>query len=261
MNQKSFEHVTDYITHGSCLSSAVFDFAYTPGKSASIYQTVEDLEDLARCALSVYRGTFPSEAPYQMWSAVTALPWMDNYFPMADMTLAPYSLESEIYVAAARLRITYAKGLPTWKIASIVLQHSPLTDVKRLVQELAVLTLFAVDNSVKSMFREDFPEAGQWHIWAHKLHTETVNISAALAHHSRTAKKGAAKRHEENRAMKAEVFKWLDCDLNQKISKDKKKINKDKTAEAIAGKVVPVGFRAVRGWIDDWQKQRPTSKV
>jgi hypothetical protein len=252
MNPKSFEHVTDYIAHGSCLTSEAFEFAYTPGKSAIIPQTFEDLEDLARCAFSVYRGVCPAESPYQMWSAVTALSWMDKYFPKANMALAPYGLESEIDEAVARLRAIFSDGLPPWTIASVVKQHA--VKVKGLVQALAVLTLMAVDHSVKSMILGDFPDAGKWHIWAHKFHTETVNISAALAHHSRTAQKGASKRHEENHAMKAEVFSWLDCNFNPKVSKDK-------TAEAIAGKVVPIRFRAVRSWIDDWQKQRSASTV
>lgn len=250
MSPKTFQHVTDYVSYGSCLSSEAFEFAYTPGKSAFIPQAFEDLEDLARCAFSVYRGLCPSEPPYQTWSAVTTLPWVDKYFPKANVSLAPYGFESEIDEAAARLRITFADGLPTWTISSVVKEHS--VEVKGLVQELTVLTLLAVDNSVKLMILGDFPEAGKWHIWAYKFHIETVNICAALAHHSKTAQKGAFKRHEENRAMKAEVFTWLDSNFHSKVSKDK-------TAEIVARTVVPVQFRTARSWIDDWQKQRSTS--
>lgn len=250
MNPKSFKYVTDYIAHGSCLTAEAFKFAYTPGKSATIPHAVEDLEDLARCAFSVYRGVYPAESPHQMWSAVTALPWTDKYFPNGNIALAPYGLQSEIDKAITRLEAIFSDGFPPWTIAIVVKQHA--VEVKGLVQTLAVLTLLAVDRSVKSMILGESPDAGKGHIWAHKFHTEMVNISAALAHHSRTAQKGASKRHEENRAMKAEVFGWLDCNFNPKVSKDK-------TAEAIAGKVVPISFRAVRSWIDDWQKQRSAS--
>lgn len=60
--------------------------------------------------------------------------------------------------------------------------------------------------------------------------------------------KGAAIKHKENRAMKAEVFEWL----NENRSKFK---SMDKTAEAIT-KLQPIAFRTARDWVGDWKKLR-----
>ena len=67
----------------------------------------------------------------------------------------------------------------------------------------------------------------------------------------RTAKldrqKGAAIKHKENRAMKAEVFLWLDENRSNFKSMDK-------TAEAVT-KQQPIAFRTARDWVGDWKKQ------
>lgn len=67
-------------------------------------------------------------------------------------------------------------------------------------------------------------------------------------------KKGAAKRHEENRAMKADVFSWLDANMSNFESMDK-------AAEAIASKVSPIAFRTARAWVGEWKKLRSASKA
>jgi len=61
------------------------------------------------------------------------------------------------------------------------------------------------------------------------------------------AKNAAAKRHEENRAMRAQVFEWCDKNLDGFNSMDS-------AAEAIAGKLVPVKFRTARSWIAAYRR-------
>ena len=61
----------------------------------------------------------------------------------------------------------------------------------------------------------------------------------------------AMKRHAENRAMKQDVFDWLDANMSRFKSMDA-------AAEAIAGKVAPVAFRTARDWVADWKKLRST---
>lgn len=61
----------------------------------------------------------------------------------------------------------------------------------------------------------------------------------------------AIKRHAENHAMKSEVFKWLDDNMQNFTSMDK-------AAEAIAGKLQPIAFRTARDWVSDWKKLRST---
>ena len=62
---------------------------------------------------------------------------------------------------------------------------------------------------------------------------------------------GADKRYAEHRAMKADVFKWLDEHLKTYKSLDS-------AAEAIAGKIVPIKFRTAREWVGAYKKLRST---
>ena len=63
------------------------------------------------------------------------------------------------------------------------------------------------------------------------------------------ANAGAAGRHTENRAIKQDVFAWLDTNMPNFKSMDS-------AAEAIAGKVAPVKFRTARDWVGEWKKLR-----
>ena len=68
------------------------------------------------------------------------------------------------------------------------------------------------------------------------------------------AKAGANAIHAENRAMKKDVFAWLDANMPNFKSMDS-------AAEAIAGKVAPVKFRTARDWVGEWKKLRSTGKA
>jgi predicted rRNA methylase YqxC with S4 and FtsJ domains len=65
------------------------------------------------------------------------------------------------------------------------------------------------------------------------------------------AKAGVTARHQENRAIKQDVFAWLDTNMQNFKSMDS-------AAEAIAGKVAPVKFRTARDWVGEWKKLRST---
>ncbi|MBK7614313.1 MAG: hypothetical protein IPJ08_07505 [Burkholderiales bacterium] len=60
--------------------------------------------------------------------------------------------------------------------------------------------------------------------------------------------KAAAVRHAETRAMQAEARKWYESRRST--------MSKDKAAEMMAGKIFPVSFRTVRGWLKDSTKTR-----
>lgn len=62
----------------------------------------------------------------------------------------------------------------------------------------------------------------------------------------------AATRHAEHRAMKADVFAWLDSNMRRFKSMDA-------AAEAIAGKICPITFRTARSWVGQWKKLRSAS--
>ena len=65
------------------------------------------------------------------------------------------------------------------------------------------------------------------------------------------AKRGADERHIENRAMKADIFQWLEANMSNFKSMDA-------AAEGIAGKVAPIKFRTAREWVSQWKKIRST---
>ena len=67
------------------------------------------------------------------------------------------------------------------------------------------------------------------------------------------ARRGADARHVENRAMKQDVFKWLDANMDHFSSMDS-------AAEAIAKGVVPAKFRTARDWVGEWKKIRAAGK-
>ena len=63
--------------------------------------------------------------------------------------------------------------------------------------------------------------------------------------------KGATARHAENRAIKRDVFDWLDEHFQAHKSMDA-------AAEVIAGNIAPVKFRTARDWVGQWKKLRST---
>jgi len=70
---------------------------------------------------------------------------------------------------------------------------------------------------------------------------------------SQNAKAGANKAHIENRRMKAEVFEWLDANMQNFKSMDS-------AAETISQRIAPVKFRTARDWVAAWKKLRSASK-
>ena len=70
------------------------------------------------------------------------------------------------------------------------------------------------------------------------------------------AKQSAAaiKRHQEHYQMKADVFDWLGSNMHNYKSMDA-------TAEAIAGKLVPLAFRTVRRWVKEYKDMQSAGKV
>ena len=66
---------------------------------------------------------------------------------------------------------------------------------------------------------------------------------------SKKLSEAAIKGHSENRAMKQEVFTWLDTNMPQFKSMDD-------AATAITGKVAPIKWRTARDWVGAWKKIR-----
>lgn len=86
----------------------------------------------------------------------------------------------------------------------------------------------------------------QFHQVAQK--TDTLAEEKAKQRVSLAASKAAIKRHAENYAMKEQVLVWCAEHLHEYASMDA-------AAEAVAGKLVPVTFRTVRGWVGEFRKK------
>lgn len=67
------------------------------------------------------------------------------------------------------------------------------------------------------------------------------------------ARRAAEVRHAEHREMRKQVWDWCGANIRQYRSMDA-------AAEAVAGKLVPVTFRTVRGWIGEWRKMQSARK-
>ena len=89
------------------------------------------------------------------------------------------------------------------------------------------------------------------------LHHLTIGRFIELVlQNSIKAKQSAAaiKRHQEHYAMKVDVFSWLDVNMHTFKSMDA-------TAEAIAGKIVPLAFRTVRKWVKEYKDMQSAGRV
>ena len=69
---------------------------------------------------------------------------------------------------------------------------------------------------------------------------------------SELARQGAAARHSDTDAIKADVFVWLDANMPNFKSMDA-------AAQAIT-RQQPIAFRTARKWLGDWKKLRSASK-
>ena len=117
-------------------------------------------------------------------------------------------------------------------------------------QEL-IETPATANQSAKLSVRHPSADALNKAIYAH-LNDRTIGYFLELVQANHESAKQAAraiKRHSENHAMKAQVFDWLG-DNRRNFS------SMDKTAEALT-KVVPMGFRTLRGWVSEWHKLQP----
>jgi hypothetical protein len=249
MHTKTLSHVTDYISLGSCLSYAAFDFAYRPGAPIAIAQTFEEIDDLARYAFSVFRGEFPAVAFSTAWSQATSMPWMKSYLKPAEGVSHWKPIDNEICEIASKLCISHLEEVTPWLMPHFSPLNCPLDKPKETVQWYAVATLLALDKSVDSTLDGNLALAMRWLTWAYKSHLETIKIASPIARNHKRAQIAADASHSGHRAMKAKVFTWLDENFSRCQSKDQA------TEKILNGKIVPSSHSTVRSWIDDWGKK------
>ncbi len=140
--------------------------------------------------------------------------------------------------------------------------HELVADLK-LLQRCARRLGLPLPQTVERVYKELSPPNWEMLFWMHAFvetlqesAKETTALEAQLASAGQRAiserqRNLANRRHEENRAMKADVFAWLDTNMANYKSLDK-------AAEAMAGKIVPLAFRTVRDWVGEWKKLRST---
>ena len=90
----------------------------------------------------------------------------------------------------------------------------------------------------------------------HLHHLTIARFIELILNNAVKAKQSAAaiKRHQEHYQMKADVFDWLGSNMHNYKSMDA-------TAEAIAGKVVPLAFRTVRKWVKEYKDMQFAGRV
>lgn len=80
---------------------------------------------------------------------------------------------------------------------------------------------------------------------------QIISRNRDRAFRSAMARKGSDETHKEHRAMKAEVFVWLD--------ENRPKFKSMDDAALAITKLQPIKFRTAREWVGDWKKLRSAS--
>jgi hypothetical protein len=253
MNQKTLTHVTDFISRGSCLSDAAFDFAYAPGLPASVAITFEEIEGLARYAFSTFRGKFSVETSYSACGEATPLPWMTTYVTGTKEQTHWKPVGEEVAAIASKLCASSNEGITPRMIPNCFTPDFLLNTSKDRVQHLSVATLLTLDKCVDLTLDCNFGEALQWLSWAYKFHLEIVHIASPIAHQRSKSCAGAVASHATHRKEKAKYFEWLDMNRGRFKSKDQ-------TAANVPEKIVAKSFRTLRTWLDEWEKLRSTGR-
>lgn len=156
----------------------------------------------------------------------------------------------EIYAVLAMMKIDEALGLlrvekealaSTWKNW----KASTLIKAGNLVTEAMEIVCYG-----ERQLSDDQLRAGRTELKKH-LEDQLKIANAALDKAKQARRKGADVIHKENRAMKAEVYLWLDANRQNYGSMDD-------AATAIT-KQQPIKFRAARDWVGAWKKLRSAS--
>lgn len=157
-------------------------------------------------------------------------------------------------------QVEEALALETYK------SGKPLKKTHKEVMIRVVLLLIACEHFTSALFLQD--EGGESESWRHILDAQRligfVNGRMTVQTAMHASMKGLNKTHAENRAMKKEVFDWLDGNrMNQgRPNFDMRgERTMDATAEFIASSVVPLKRRSVRDYITEWSRLRSTGRT
>lgn len=216
-------------------------------------EILSDVSDLVYAAATLFRGLCPRYTPYFIWGELDPLPWSTQYFKDDGEALKPIAISAQVESIADELRsqaestgeIDFPQMVPA------VTFHMPsyIDSNQRQVQGLIVEAMIAFDEFIDALIHERAFMAMRWLSGGYKFFMEAVHQAWPIADRSAKASQRANLGHAENRAMKQEVFVWLD--QNMKLFK-----SMDAAASAVAGKVAPIKWRTARDWVGEWKKVR-----
>lgn len=255
MNQNILLHLNDPIgPHGCCVADSAFAFVYTSETFAFDAQTVEDADELARNAFSIYRGLNSKDSFFSCGDKSVRLPWLDDYVVGQTLGSDLKLVEVEISKAVSKILPMYGAGISLKEYLTVFCPNSYPKELKKSVQLLAVATLVALDRCVEFVLTRNLIEARVWLAWAGKMFQEAMCNVAILVHRRDMAQAGAIASHAGDRAQKVKVFAWLDENFAKWKSKDQAAMR------ILDDKVGAVAFRTARSWIDEWDKQRSAGR-
>ncbi len=222
-------------------------------------QVVYDVLNLADSAALFFRGSYPINSPHFPWGDLISLPWDDDYWNenKDGRSWSPVSIIDEAENIARHLTEVAKVNVSDTPWKQVTYGSSDLCgDGKQFdmltMQGLAVEAMLAVDGFLSCISRKEFIESMPWLVSANANILEcTSQANKILGSVSENARTSANKRHIENRAMKAEVFVWLDANMPTFKSMDA-------AAQAIT-RQQPIAFRTARDWTGQWKKLRSAS--
>lgn len=188
-------------------------------------------------------------------SALTPTNYADSVF--ADLAKILGSSFPQNQDEWSQFLVDYTEG---WEVDEEFLDEDALPEAKRFSHNLA----FAVTAAAFGLRAKQAEEAGAMDMawtfaadamyWTGLLRGAHDRKQAINNEVARRARDAADARHRENRALKSEAETWYWANKDNYSSKDR-------AAEEIATKVVPVAVRTAREWIDKWtKKDRPARR-
>ncbi len=249
MKRELFRHLkTDRQDNGKYLTEVAIKFA-AEASNPQVQEIFNDVNDLADCALSIFRGLYPVESPFFFWGEGKELPWIDPYWMHDGREFRPMPVETEIVAIQDELAAVSGEKSPTIFPANTYLSERLSSDLRLKVQGLVVEALMSIDAFVELVLSDKIFEAMPWLSSAYKFQMEAAHYAWPVADRSSNAKSAANVRHADTRAMKKIVFDWCDENMSRFSSMDDAALD-------IAETFVPQKFRTVRDWMTYWKKLR-----
>lgn len=214
-------------------------------------ELIADIDNLLTTVTTLFRGLCPAYTPYFIWGDLYPLPWMDRFLRDDGGCFVALPITDAVNSIITDLRNTASAAGDEFpaKIPAVTFSQTSYKSDQQQIQGLLVEALLAFDESIESLTQDKPYNAINWLSAGYKFLMDAIHQGLPIADKSQAARSHAQLRHTENRAIKQDIFVWLDSNMNRFKSMDA-------AAEAIAGKVAPIKFRTARDWVGEWKKLR-----